>query len=114
MQSTARGSGGVKAKILTSPNEERPRDVVYDFVIDRLASLSVHATIACREPTCGARDEEGNLVSCESKDCGEKLMLSGWRRELRVMRVVKAWVEGLERAEQQKHAAEDKANRGKR
>ena len=83
---------------MTSPTE-RPRDRIYSYVIDRLASLSVRATMECREPTCGARDEAGEVVSCSSPHCGEKKMNEGWRREMQVMRDVKALVEGLERRE---------------
>lgn len=97
---------------MTSPNEERPRDFVTHYLIERLGSLSVHATLACREPTCGARDETGELVSCLSVNCGEKLMLSGYQRELKVWRIVRAWIEMLERAELERLAAADK--RGKR
>lgn len=89
---------------MTSPTEatpaERPRDRIYDYILDRLASLAARASLECRESTCGARDEETKeVISCASKDCGEKLMMAGWRRELRVMRDIKALVEGLERAE---------------
>jgi len=91
---------------------ERLRDRIYSYVLDRLASLHARATIECQEPTCGIRDENGEVVSCSSNNCGEKKMLSGWRRELQVMRDIKALVEGLERVEIQKQAAEDK--RGKR
>jgi hypothetical protein len=104
---------------MTSPSDElveffklRPRDRIYDFVLDRLASLTVRATMECKEPTCGARDEDGEVVSCSSVNCGEKLMMVGWRRELQVMKDVRALVEGLERAELQREAAADK--RGKR
>ena len=84
---------------LTSQTEQRPRDLIYDYVLDRLASLNVRAGLECREPSCGARDEEtGEVASCSSKNCGEKLMLAGWRRELQVMRAIKILVEGLERA----------------
>lgn len=95
---------------MTSPSE-RPRDRIYGYVLDRLSSLSVRATLECQEPTCGARNEEGEVISCSSKDCGEKLMMPGWRRELQVMRDVKALVEGLERAEMQREAESDKKGR---
>ena len=92
---------------------ERPRDRIYGYCLDRLASLAAHATISCREPTCGARDPDTNdVVSCASKNCGEKLMMYGWRRELMVMRDIKSLVEALERAELERLAAEGK--RGKR
>jgi len=91
---------------------ERPRDRIYSYAIDRMSSLAVHASLACREPTCGARDEEGDLISCQSVHCGEKLMLSGYRRELTVMRDIRALIEALERAELERLAAGDK--RGKR
>jgi hypothetical protein len=112
---TARACGAVRGKTLTSQTEkvERPRDRIFDYVLDRLASLAVRASMECREPTCGARDPETNeVISCLSKDCGEKLMLAGWRRELQVMRDIRALVEGLERAEMQRNAADDK--KGKR
>lgn len=97
---------------MTSRTEERPRDRIYDYILDRLSSLAARASLECREPTCGARDETGEVVSCSSKNCGEKLMMAGWRRELRVMRDIKALVEGLERVEVERLAAADK--RGKR
>jgi hypothetical protein len=91
----------------TSPSE-RPRDRIYGFVIDRLASLNARANSECREPTCGARDEDGALVSCASPHCGEKLMMLGWRRELQVMRDIKALVEHLEQKELEAMATADK------
>lgn len=115
MQFTVRGYGAVRGKILPSQTEqaERPRDRIYNYVLDRLASLGARASLECREPTCGARDEETNeVISCLSKDCGEKLMMAGWRRELQVMKDIRALVEGLERAEMQRNAADDK--KGKR
>ena len=92
---------------------ERPRDRIFSYVLDRMASLAAHATLACREPTCGARDESGELISCESVHCGEKLMLSGYRRELTVMRDIRSLIEALERAELERLAVEDK-KRGRR
>lgn len=101
---------------MTSQSEPkiRPRDRIYEYAIDRLASLSARATAECREPTCGARGEDGELVSCSSRHCGEKLMLPGWRRELQVMRDVKALVEHLELKELEAAAAADKARKGPR
>jgi hypothetical protein len=97
---------------LTSPTD-RPREVAYGYILDRLASLNVRATISCLEPTCGARDEETNeVVSCSSKNCGEKLMLEGWRRELAAMRYMKELVEWADRFELKKIAEADK--KGKR
>lgn len=93
---------------MTSPNE-RPRDRIYGYALDRLASLNVRASLECREPTCGARDETGEVVSCSSPNCGEKKMREGWRRELQVMRDIKALVEWVERREM-----ETQANAGKR
>lgn len=88
---------------------ERPRDRIYSFCIDRLASLAAHATISCREPTCGERDPETNeVISCSSKNCGERLMLYGWRKELQVMRDIRALIEALERAELERVATEGK------
>jgi hypothetical protein len=104
---------------LTSPSDElaeffklRPRDRIYLQVMDDLFSLENRAREACLEPTCGARDEDGEIISCSSVNCGEKIMLSGYRRRLQVMRDVKALVEGLERAQLEQQAAADK--RGKR
>ena len=92
---------------------ERPRDRIYSFCLDRLASLAAHATISCREPSCGARDPETNeVVSCASKNCGERLMLHGHRRELQVMKDIRALIEALERAELERIAAEGR--RGKK
>jgi hypothetical protein len=103
----------------TSPSEEpwetqRPRDRDYDYVLDRIAVLSDFASRSCREPSCGTRDEDGNVVSCSSKHCGEKRMEVHHRRELQVMRDIRALIEWLERSELQKAVAEDKKNMGKR
>lgn len=98
---------------MTSPTE-RPRDAAYGYILDRLASLNVRATISCLEPTCGARDEDGIVISCISKNCGEKLMLEGWRRELASMRYVKELIEWADRFELKKLADNDKATKGKR
>ena len=104
--------------ILISPIDgwrgQRPRDRDYDFILDRIAVLSDYATRACREPSCGARDEDGNVVSCLSKDCGEKRIAEHLQRELQVMRDLRTLIEWLERSELQKAAAADKASRGKR
>ena len=104
-------NGAGKAKILTSRPEtpaERPRDRIFDYSLDRIASLRARAVLECREPSCGAKDEEGNVISCSSENCGEKRMMAGWRRELRVMRDVRELVEWLERSET---AKADKGNR---
>lgn len=99
---------------MTSPTEQplwatqRPRDRLYDFAIDRITVLADFAVRNCREPTCGARDEDGVLVSCRSDRCGEKRLEESHRRELQVMRDLRALVEGLERVELAKLAAEDK------
>jgi hypothetical protein len=101
----------------TSPSRpvERPRDRIYGYALDRLASLSARATIECREPTCGDRGEDGELVSCgSSSHCGEKMMLAGWRRELQVMRDIKALVERLEQKELEATAAADRGKKGAR
>lgn len=71
---------------------------MYDFICDRLTNLTVRARAECKEPTCGAR-EDGEIVSCSSPNCGEKLMMEGWRRELHVMRLFKNLIEYLERQE---------------
>lgn len=109
----ARECGAGSGKTLTSPIDERPREVAYGHLIDRLFSLNVRATMACREPTCGAR-EDGAVVSCSSKNCGEKLMLEGWRRELAAMRYLKELVEWADRFEQKRAAEVDKKTKGKR
>ena len=90
---------------------ERPRDRIFDYCLDRIASLRARAVLECREPSCGAKDEEGNVISCSSDNCGEKRMMAGWRRELRVMRDVRELVEWLERSELEKTAKADKGNR---
>lgn len=91
---------------------QRPRDRMYDFAIDRITVLTDFAKRHCREPTCGARDEDGALVSCRSDQCGEKRLEEWLRRELQVMRDLRELVEWLERDELAKLAAEDK--KGKR
>lgn len=99
---------------MTSQTEapaERPRDRISDFALDRITSLRVRAVIECREPTCGARDEDGEVISCSSKNCGEKLMMPGWRRELLVMREIWELIVWLERTEIEKAAKADKGNR---
>lgn len=95
----------------TNPPVERPRDRIFDYCLDRIASLRARAKLECREPTCGAIDEEGNVVSCSSQNCGEKRMMHGWQRELRVMRDVRELIEWLERSEIEKAAKADKGNR---
>lgn len=100
---------------MTSRSEEkvRPRDRMYDYVLDRLASLNARALMECREPSCGEmRDEDGLLVSCQSENCGEKLMLPGWRRELQVMRDFRALIERLEQKELEAIAAADRGKKG--
>lgn len=92
---------------------ERPRERMHAYALERIGSLSARASMECQEPTCGARDEEGNLVSCASANCGEKLMLPGWRRELQVMRDLRTLIEWLERDELEKVAAADKAKAGR-
>lgn len=73
---------------------------MFDFVCDRLTLLTVRSRAECREPTCGARSEEdGEIISCSSEHCGEKLMMEGWRRELRIMRMFKRLIEHLEQQE---------------
>lgn len=81
---------------------------MYDYAIDRITVLTDFATRRCREPTCGARDEDGALVSCNSEQCGERRLEEWHRRELRVMRDVRKLVERIERDELEKLAAEDK------
>lgn len=106
---------------MTYPTDEerqwaamRPGERIWLFTLDRLASLNARAKMECREPTCGERGEDNEVVSCSSKNCGKKLMLSGWRRELQVMEDIAALVEALERKKLQDDAAEDKRTRGKR
>lgn len=84
---------------------------MYDVVLDRITILSDFATRACQEPSCGTRDEDGVVVSCHSVNCGEKRMEPSLQRELRGMRYMRELIEGLETAEFEKRAAEDK--RGK-
>ena len=90
---------------------DREREFVTAYLIERMGSLNAFATLACREPTCGARDEEGKVVSCASENCGEKLMLAGHRRELWVWRCVRGWIEQYDRAEIEQRAAESKRGR---
>jgi hypothetical protein len=92
--------------------ELRPRDRLYDLALDFIGSGNARSKMVCQEPTCGARDEEGNLISCASAQCGEKKMRYGWRASLQIGRDLRALVEGLERAEMQRNAADDK--KGKR
>lgn len=75
---------------------------MFEYVVDRLFSLDVRARTECKESTCGVFDDDGIASCVNSKQCGEKLMLAGWRRELQVMRDFKALLEGLERQEQTK------------
>jgi len=104
---------------LTSPTEPsaeeweklRPRDRMFLYAVDRLASLEARAKLECREPACGVKDEEGVLACVNSRVCGEKLMLSGWRRELHVMRELKGLVEWLEQRDLEKAAEKLKRNR---
>lgn len=94
---------------MTSQSDERPREIAFDHVLDRLATLNARATLECREPTCGARDDDGEVISCSSEHCGEKLMREGWRRELAAMRYMKDLIEWADRFEQKKAAEAEKA-----
>lgn len=101
---------------MTSPTEqprERPNDIdyVYDFLMDRITDGRRRAREACQEPTCGAR-EEGRVISCSSPNCGEKKMLSGWRRELRACVLLRDMVLQTERAAIERIAAADKGTKG--
>lgn len=104
---------GVKGRTLTSPSDEKPRDIdyVFDFLLDRISDGRRRARAACQEPTCGAR-EEGKVISCRSVHCGERLMLSGWRRELRACVLLRNMVLEIEQKDLERQAAADK--RGKR
>lgn len=101
----------------TSPTEQLVTDLSFEewlklktgdrmflYAIDRIASLEARAKIECREPSCGVVDEEGVSSCVNNKNCGEKTMLSGWRRELQAMRDLKALVEWLERRDMEKKA----------
>lgn len=105
---------------MTSPTEQpawvsqRPRDRMYDFVLDRITTLSSFATRNCCEPNCGIRDEDGDVVSCSSAACGEKRLEEWHRRELQVMRDMRAFIEAFERSQIEKAAAADKATKGKK
>ena len=92
----------------------RPRDRMYDFVLDRIAILSDFATRNCREPSCGTRDEEGNVISCTSEHCGERRIAEDHQRELQVMRDMRALIEWLERAELERAAEADKKSKGRK
>jgi len=82
---------------------------MFDFILDRLTLLTMHARASCKEPTCGAR-EEGEIVSCSSVHCGERLMMEGWRRELHVMRLFKRLIEHLEQQELESEFQDQKQN----
>ncbi len=99
---------------MTSPIDERPREIAYGHILERLVTLNVRATSECKEPTCGERDKDGEVISCSSKHCGEKLMCEGWRRELSAMRYMKGLIEWADRYEIKKTAEEDKKTKGKR
>ena len=90
---------------MTSPTE-RPRDIdyVFDFLMDRITDGRRRARFACQEPTCGAMDEDGKVISCASVNCGEKLMLSGWRRELRACVLLRNMVLEKEQREMEQAA----------
>ena len=75
---------------------------MFSFIVDRLFSLEVRAKNECKESACGSYDDDGVSACVNSKNCGEKLMLSGWQRELIVMRDFKALLEALELQEQTK------------
>lgn len=91
----------------------RPRDRMYEFALDRIAILSDFATRNCREPSCGTRDEDGEVASCKSPHCGERRMEEHHQRELQIMRDVCALIEWLERAELQR-AAEAAKGKGRK
>jgi hypothetical protein len=87
---------------------------MYDFVLDRIAILSDFATRNCCEPSCGTRDEDGDVVSCTSAHCGERRIDDHHQRELQCMRDMRALIEWLERDEIAKAAAADKAAKGRK
>lgn len=104
---------------MTSPSDaapERPRDIdyVFDFLLDRIVDGRRRAKAVCQEPTCGARDDDGKVVSCSSPHCGEKLMLPGWRREYRSCVLLRDMVLQTERKAIEQQAADDKKYKGKR
>lgn len=86
---------------MTSPTE-RPRDRMFAYVADRIFSLETRAKMECKSAACGSTDDDGVSACTNSKDCGEKTMLQGWRRELQFMRDVKALLEVLEHNEMKK------------
>lgn len=98
---------------MTSPSEKtrRPRDVLYDWALDRITVLQDFARRNCKEPTCGVRDEDGEFTHCLSKDCGEKRLDEHHANELAAMRVARSLVEWLETSEIEKKAADDKPGR---
>lgn len=95
---------------MTYPSK-RERDFVTGYLLERMGSLNARATIACREPTCGERDNQGKVISCASEHCGEKLMLEGHRRELWAWRCVRSWIEEFDREEGEELAAAIKKGR---
>lgn len=94
----------------TSPNE-RPRDRIYAWALYRISILQDYARRNCKNPMCGARDDEGEPIPCAGADCGEKRIVEEHRQELRAMRDTCTLVEWLERAELEKAAENVKKNR---
>lgn len=98
----------------TSPSEERPRELIFDWVLDRITILEGFARRNCRSTTCGQKDEDGEFIPCGGEGCGEKRMIDEHQRELQAMRATRALVEWLERDELEKKARDDKQNKGRR
>lgn len=90
------------------PVEERPRDRIYSWALHREHILRDYARRNCLSATCGARDEEGELLPCAGKDCGEKRIAEEHQRELRAMRDTCALIEWLERKELEQRAEDDR------
>lgn len=97
-------------KPTTSPSE-RPRDRIYEWALYRRGILEDFARRHCKNPACGTRDDEGELIPCAGANCGEKLIHEEHQRELRAMRDMCALAEWLERDELKKKAEDDKQNR---
>lgn len=93
---------------------ERPRDLIYEWALYRISILQDYARRHCQSPTCQQKDDDGEPIPCRGKECGENKIHEEHRRELRAMRATCTLVEWLERKEIEQRAEDDKSKSRKR
>lgn len=86
---------------------------MFEWAVDRIHILQDFASRNCQVANCGGKDDEGEPIPCSGSGCGERRIHADHRRELRVMRDLKALIEALELKELQALAAADKKGKGR-